>query len=114
MATDSRDKVYGLLAMMNPSIAQRIIPDYNLDYGSIFAAAAKAHVLEFRNLELLQECNPWGLIKTPTWAPDWTWAGSLRKNKPHKPYNASGNIAARFNFWDSAFFLTCTGFFVDA
>ena len=51
LATDPKDKVYGLLGMMTPSIAQRITPDYNLDYGPIFAATAKAHILESKNLD---------------------------------------------------------------
>lgn len=49
LATDPRDKVYGLLAMMEASVTDRIVPDYNATAAQVFTDFAKAFIVACRS-----------------------------------------------------------------
>lgn len=72
LSSDMRDKVYGMLAMMNPDIAGSISADYTVSPGQVFAGLAYAAYDVAKDLELLRECNicTTCLQRGPTWAPD--------------------------------------------
>jgi hypothetical protein len=129
-----RDKVYGLVGMMDPVIAERLAPDYRMDPSGVFASVAKAFILTYGNLEPLRESNPWGKNNTPSWAADWTWNGRVRYSRPEVPvwgpfwnqddpaqgiaarisYRASGNTPPIVSFSDNDLYLICRGFAVDS
>ena len=44
LATDPRDKIYGLLGMMETSVSDRIVPDYNATLVQVFTDFAKAFI----------------------------------------------------------------------
>ncbi|KAF1844893.1 HET-domain-containing protein [Cucurbitaria berberidis CBS 394.84] len=80
--SDARDKVYGLLGIMDPLLARAIIPDYTSDVATVFIRTADAYISTYRNLELLRDANLWGRVDTPSWVPDWTWSGRSRDSRP--------------------------------
>lgn len=130
---DSRDKVYGLVGMMDPVIAENVVPDYTLPPSKVYAAVAKTFICTHGNLEPLREGNPWGGTRSPSWAADWTWNGRIRharltasvggpfwrpKGVPPNdrlamPYRASGDHAMEVNFSNHDSHLTCRGFVID-
>jgi hypothetical protein len=129
---DIRDKVYGLVGIMDTEIAEQLVPDYSMDPPSTFTAVAKIFILTYSNLEPLRESNPWGKTQTPSWAADWTWDGRLPYSRPEWPpfwlpsnvvqdtvrsikcsYHASGKTLPKASFSNDGFHLTCRGFLID-
>ncbi|KUJ10846.1 HET-domain-containing protein [Mollisia scopiformis] len=131
---DARDKVYGLVGMMDPIIAKQIVPNYESPPAVIYASVAKTFIETYNNLEPLREGNPWSWYNTPSWTADWTWDGRLRHRNPQKndlwgpfwtrkgppemiepatPYRASGNTAPIISFSNNNLYLTCRGFIID-
>ena len=39
--TEPRDKVYGLLGLLSPELAQHLVPDYKKDVTSVYLSTAK-------------------------------------------------------------------------
>ena len=132
-AHDIRDKVYGLVGMMDRDISQNIVPDYRLSPSRVYAAAAKTFISVHGNLEPIREGNPWGRTCSPSWVADWTWDGRNRharmtetiwgpywktKGRPPVvrlalPYKASGDTKMEVSFSNDNLFLTCRGFLLD-
>ncbi|KAH8659225.1 heterokaryon incompatibility protein-domain-containing protein [Tricladium varicosporioides] len=130
---DSKDKVYGLIGMMDPLVATKIIPDYTLSPSKVYAAIAKTFVCTHGNLDAIREGNPWGKMGAPSWAADWTWEGRIRharvtawingpfwrpKGLPPDytlglPFRACGRKRMDAYFSDNGWHLTCRGFLVD-
>ena len=130
---DSRDKVYGLVGIMEPSIAESISPDYTLSPSQVYEAITRTFIFVHGNLEPLREGNPWGDQKSPSWAADWTWNGRMRHGRATAniwgpywrpqgqppvsrlpvPYRASGTMKMELSFSIDGDYLTCRGFIVD-
>jgi hypothetical protein len=53
--SDTRDKVYGLLALMCEKLATKVVPDYEVDKKLVFISVAKAYILEYQNLDVLRD-----------------------------------------------------------
>ncbi|KAL5329485.1 hypothetical protein ACEPPN_002999 [Leptodophora sp. 'Broadleaf-Isolate-01'] len=132
-AKDPRDKVYGLVGMMDPLVARNVIPDYTLLPANVYAAIARTYIVVHGNLEAIREGNPWGEMNAPSWAADWTWSSRIRhgrvtaniwgpfwgpkgeppSNKLGLPYRASGDVKMEVQFSDDGLYLACRGFIVD-
>jgi hypothetical protein len=131
---DVRDKVYGLVGLMDPTVAKQLSPNYESPPAQVHASVAKIFILTYGNLEPLREGNPWSYAGTPSWAADWDWNGRLRHKSPEKndlmgpywtkkgtpelveaaiPYRASGNSSPEIFFLDNDPHLTCRGFIID-
>src|SRR3569833_392495 len=128
---NKRDKVFSLLGMMDPEIAQALAHDYSTKTSRIFESVTKLFITQFDNLEPLREGNPWGKTGTPSWAVDWTWDGRFRYSRVESPlwgawqrmdgpeprpehiYGAAGDLAPSFSFPGDGL-LECKGFEVDS
>jgi len=130
---DSRDKVYGLVGMMEPVVARNVVADYTLPAYKVFAAIAKTYICVYGNLDPIREGNSCGTSGSPTWAADWTWTGRIRHSRlvvdiwgpfwrpkgmppvfrSAMQYCASGNRVMDASFSDDGLLLTCRGFVVD-
>ncbi|KAK3640645.1 hypothetical protein LTR56_011737 [Elasticomyces elasticus] len=115
---DPRDKVYGLIGMMEQSIADRIRPDYTMPIPETFTKVAIANYEARGDLELLRDCNLWG--KCPSWVPDWTWhqrPGNARFQRTddrfRRDFNAHAGIPATFTISENRRRLACQGVIVD-
>jgi len=130
---DPRDKVYGLVGLMDPFVSEHLVPNYKSPTSVVFASVSKAFILNYKNLDPIREGNPWSRIGTPSWAVDWTWDGRLRQRNPENclwgpfwtqkgapkientpiTYRASGATLPEFSFSQDDLYLTCRGFIVD-
>jgi hypothetical protein len=128
---DVCDKVFALIGMMEPGIANEVVRNYGLGSPRLFAAVTKAFILHYNNLEPLRQGNPWGEWEAPTWAADWTWQGRIRWSRPEsdfagplcnsldpnpKPdaiYSAHGGMPARYSIVGNDTILQCDGFVLD-
>jgi hypothetical protein len=113
LATDPKDKVYGLLGMLPTSLSERITPDYKLNTGAVFISVAKAFIQHYGNLEILREGRRWGNHVRPSWAPDWTAGFHGRESDLPRPYNAGDGKPAKFSFGEDGLQLTCSGYILD-
>jgi hypothetical protein len=133
ISQDPRDKVYGLVGMMEPSIAKTLTPDYKLNLWKVYAEISKTFICTHGTLEPIREGNPWGTVRNPSWAADWTWKGRIRHRRPETnlwgpfwsqkgpppivraaiAYKASGEEPMSISFSDDDLHLTCRGFLAD-
>lgn len=127
---DVRDKVFALVGMMEPEIANTLTQDYSGEPSTLFATVVRSFITYYNNLEPLREGNPWSKTNTPSWAADWTWEGRIRYSRPETPlwgfwtlsneppinphslYNAAGDQEAHYTFIGDRV-LKCRGFVVD-
>lgn len=129
---DARDRVYGLLGMIDPSIESSLSLDYTTHPGEVYAEIAKLFIIHSGNLEAIREGNPWGSQNGPSWAADWTWNGRLRHSRLEAPsgwnqfgpphlqiakstlqYHASGESRMQISNPTDRLHLVCRGFVVD-
>lgn len=128
---DVRDKVFALIGMMKPEIANEVVQAYSLGIPRLFTAVTKAFITHYNNLEPLRQANPWGKHGAPSWAADWTWRGRLRwsrietnptgplwnpldpEPRPDTIYNAHGGRSASISFLNDCSLLRCDGFIFD-
>jgi hypothetical protein len=66
--TDPRDKVYGLLGLMKPTLSAAIVPNYSSDSENVLLAFAVAAIKEERNLELLRAVD---VVTSSSLLPSW-------------------------------------------
>ena len=111
-ATDPRDKVYGLLGLMDTRMVSQIAPNYDSPVANVFIAVAKSNISISGNLEILRDCNPWGKANAPSWCPDWTWNNRLRDARDVAPFHAAGDLRSSASF-GNGHVLTCRGFIID-
>lgn len=112
-ATNPRDKVYGMLAMMDPELASRISVNYGLTPEQVFADVAIANYETYQNLELLGHCNMSTLPGCPTWAPSWDWAQRNRDGTFKDQYHASRGHPCVFTIDRHQMKLKCQAILID-
>jgi hypothetical protein len=89
LATDPRDKVFGILGLLDPD--RRLIDvDYGVKTPELYAATAAKVITESGDLSVLVDTDELaGNINVPTWCPDWTNISPLGVNFYHF-FNAAG------------------------
>jgi hypothetical protein len=109
--SDKRDHVYGLVGLMEPSLATKIQLDYTLDTRSVFTSVAKSAIEASNNLDILRFWNPWGGQGAPSWVPDWALY-RVREFSWRNQFSASEglNMDVQFREWGG---LRCKGIIVD-
>jgi hypothetical protein len=122
-ASDPRDKIYGLLGLIDISISGQIQPDYNLPLSTVYQTFATTCISTTNSLEILSQCHgymdgvwsaDWESVQStmPSWSPDWSWDNHRHLCSPLEPsYRASGSSttsALQFLGEDGGL-LVCTG-----
>ena len=87
--TESRDRIYGLLALINSAFAQPFEPDYTARLRDIFTEFTVRFIRESGSLELLLQSSKQtnSLTELPSWVPDYT----SRYNFETERYRADAN-----------------------
>ncbi|KAF7917095.1 hypothetical protein BELL_0537g00070 [Botrytis elliptica] len=72
--SDPRDKIYGVLGLVSPLIAEGITCDYSIPVAEVYKSAVLSHVTVTKRLYLLQHCQ---LIQRfeggLSWVPNWSF-----------------------------------------
>lgn len=109
------DKVYGLLAIMEPEIARRIVVDYSISESELFTKVSRLYIAFNGNLELLRSASCWNDTKTPSWAVDFFRKIRYRdKLTPELRYHADEGIISKFSFSSDGRFLTAKAVIIDS
>jgi hypothetical protein len=113
-ATDPRDKVYGFLGMMEPSLRDLIIPDYNATVLDVYRDFVKATIEVNGSLDVIRHSYPTTRKELPSWVPDWTVE---RTGAPltfgNTTFATSGPSTADVHYLDDDKLLSCKGFKFD-
>jgi hypothetical protein len=110
---ETRDKVYGLLGIMDVKLSRAISPDYDADAAFVFQTVAKSYISTYDSLELLREANMSGVAGAPSWVPDWSWRGRSRDGRSDDapdartptekiPYHADNRLSFSLPVFDGA------------
>lgn len=72
-ATDTRDKVFGMLSLLDSKQAALIVPEYDHSYATVFSKATFASIANTSTLSALQyiSLRPLKTASLPTWAVDF-------------------------------------------
>jgi AAA+ superfamily predicted ATPase len=121
-ATDPRDKVYGLLALLPNSVSEKIVPDYKKSVAHTYLMFSKACLLSDGNLDRLARSTL--SLPRPEEAPSWCFNLSQRPSlrqehtlaiiTEEKRHNADSGLRASPVFSEDDDVLSCRGVFVDA
>jgi hypothetical protein len=117
-ATDPRDKVYGLLAILPRGMTARIQPSYVSDAGvsNVYASFAMASFLEEGSLNSLARINKASTrpVMLPSWAFDLStgFPHTLMLTR-HQRHAANGKRSSTPTFSDDCKAMFCEGVFVD-
>ncbi len=112
--SDDKDKVYGILGIIHPSISSLVNPDYALSLGAVYKNFAVSLVRATRRLDILFGwtepllTEPW-----PSWIPDWRKSYDRNHLQHLQNHFASGSSVATIRFFDDNKCLICTGFKAD-
>ena len=112
-ASDDRDHVYGLLALLPPSVSTKIIPDYSLSVGQTFYDLARAIIEDAGTFNSLFAHSS---IKDsiPSWCPDFRVESNLLLYSSYwETCETSGDIKIDYNFPKDTTILVCKGWRMD-
>ena len=113
-ATDPRDKVYGFLGLMEPSLVDLIVPDYNATVLNVYRDFVKATIEVDGSLDVIRHSHPSLREEMPSWVPDWTIE---RTGAPltfgNTTFSTSGSSVAEVHYLDNDKLLSCKGFKFD-
>lgn len=100
LASDPRDKIYGLLGLADEAVIREIKADYGRTMRDTFIRSAERIILFTRSLDLLSQALPQAKSTTslllPSWVPDWTLT-SLEWYKTVVPRSTGKKPADYFN-----------------
>ncbi|XDG08778.1 hypothetical protein ABKA04_008393 [Annulohypoxylon sp. FPYF3050] len=107
-ATDPRDKIFGLNALIRNELSEALRPDYNVDTTELYTTVAKEILNQSSDLNLLsvpRRLSGDGPKSLPSWVPDWT---NTRLTAPlglanysdinELAFSASGSSTPQFEF----------------
>ncbi|KAL1610779.1 hypothetical protein SLS60_002450 [Paraconiothyrium brasiliense] len=110
-STNPRDKVYGLLALMDRKVAAEIQVEYLSSVEQVYSHFIKVAIKVTKLLELLRHVAYVGSFELPCWVPDWT-ATTVMLPMTSMPYRASGDVVAEVTY-PHPDILACRGFILD-
>ena len=112
---DSRDKVYGILGLMDASIVHHVHPSYGLSVPEVYTDFAKAIIRSTNKLDIIcqSRANPLKQQDCPSWVPDWRRQVQVSLELTSKtPFCASGDRDAIVDFLEEGQ-MSCRGFRID-
>ena len=114
-ATDNRDRVYGMLGLVDPAISARIHPDYRIGLQSIYTSFTQAVIEVTGDLSIIHGGNR-AVIRdyNPTWVVDYRGGPNRWRPSFDDPSNACLGKKAVVSFSSCGNFLTAKGFMIDS
>lgn len=114
-AFDPRDKVYGLLGLMDNSLVALIEPDYTAPLLEVYRSFTLATVEVTGSLDIIRHtAGPTQDSTMPTWVPDLrVTPHSAALTLGETSFNASGSSRASIQTFSDLGLLSCKGFIID-
>lgn len=112
--TDPRDKVFGILGLVDPEVSKKITPDYKRSVQQVYTDLT---TLLIQNSGGLDQILLGGLVKQgwPSWVPDWRVPLKRHHVRKLGENKADGGIQGsyRFETENSHPILICQGYCID-
>ena len=113
-STDPRDKVYGLLGLMNESLASRIKPDYADTVLDVNRSFTLATIEATGSLDIIRHTVPTVDSTIPSWVPNLTVAHETSAlTLSENSFATSGSSLASIQTLADGQLLLCKGFIID-
>ena len=113
-ASDPRDKVYGMLGLMDESVARLIVADYTDTVANVYRSFALATIQGTRSLDIIRHSAPIEGSKIPSWVPDWRpKRASVPLTVSDTSFATGGPSIASIRILENAQVLSCRGFIFD-
>ena len=114
LSTDPRDKVYGLLGLMDESLAALVKPDYEDTVLNVYRSFMLAIVEATGSLEVVRHAGPTANFSFPSWVPDWTVPPEVTvMTISDDSFSTSGSSIASIQPLANGLLLSCKGLIVD-
>ena len=115
MASDDRDKIYGILGFVKDASILVPQPDYACTVQSVFISLFLAYIHHYKTLEILAQASPLrSLAKLPSWTPDWSTTKRIPLlNYPRGRLCAAAQTVAAIKASSDDKVLVCEGIYID-
>ena len=118
LASDDRDKIYGILGFVKDASILVPQPDYVCPTQQVYKSLVLKYIDHYRNLDILVQASPnKKLPGLPSWTPDWSEEKRIsRLNRRHSHsgfFHAAGDAAASIIPSPYADVLICEGLSID-
>ena len=112
---DPRDKVYGILGLMEDSLASLIEPDYTAPVLNVYRSFTLATIEATGSLDIIRHTTgPTTHSTMPTWIPNWTVASQTSAlTLGETSFNVSGSSSVSIQVLPDLKLLSCKGFVID-
>ena len=113
-STDPRDKVYGLLGLMDDDLVRLIKPDYRDTVIKVYHAFTIAIIEATGSLDVIRHASPNANSSFPSWVPDWTFAPeNAPLNVSDAAFESGGLSRADYRVLANGQLLSCKGIIAD-
>lgn len=118
LASEDRDRIYGILGFVKDASILVPHPDYTCPTQDIYKSLVLKYIDHYKNLDILAQATPnKKLTGLPSWTPDWSEEKRIsRLNRRHSNsgfFHAAGDTAASIIPSPNINILICEGFYVD-
>ena len=113
-ATDPKDRVYGILGLIDPCVTALITVDYTLSLEDIYTQFVIAVIQSTGKLDVILSHGNVNVSQRmlPSWVPDWTEGLAISwEMSPKTPYRADRNAMATVRFETKV--MIARGFIID-
>jgi hypothetical protein len=115
-ATDARDKVYGILGLLDPAISADLAPDYSLSDQEVYKNFMKSVIKRSGRLDEIAYVGTHVEKAWESWVPDWRLPFGRHHIRYLRSRSASGNEPMKVRFVEqgkNSTLLVCSGLQVD-
>ena len=114
LSTNPRDKVYGLLALMDESLTSLIKPDYSDTVENVYSSFTLNTIRATKTLDALRHCELQTDSMRPSWIPDLTAPnGKAALTIEDNAFTASGSSLASIQTFADPSVISCKGIIID-
>lgn len=119
LASDDRDKIYGILSFVKDASILVPRPDYTCPIQQVYKSLVLAYIDQYKNLDILVQASAHKKLPAlPSWTPDWSEEKRIsRLNRRHSHtgfFHAAGNTTASLLPSTNDNIMICEGVPIDA